>query len=315
MWVKRFSIATAFATYCLLISGGFVSVMEAGMACGFDWPLCEGRYFPPMIDGKQYEHPHRLTAMLVGAMTLGLCALLFKYRRRDRTLTSLGVLAVCLVMVQALLGRLTVKMALPAWVSSTHQATAMAFFCLVVCLAFLIHQREAPPKAASTSLGRRGRRLILPVVFLGYAQVVAGAVMRHTVGGLACGYDLPLCLGTVWPLHGHAGVQAHMVHRLLGVAFGGAVFWLTWKLRRLAPQDRRLQRLAAALSAGVLVQIALGVLTVLTSRDLLVMTAHSSLGAALLAGMVCLYWTACPSQAPATVAEVTPSAHPSLELA
>ena len=68
MWVKRFSLALAFATFCLLVSGGVVSVMESGMACGFDWPLCQGDFFPRMIDGKQFEHPHRLTAMLVGLL-------------------------------------------------------------------------------------------------------------------------------------------------------------------------------------------------------------------------------------------------------
>ena len=114
MNVHRFAVATALATFLLLVIGGLVSTKEAGLACGNDWPTCEGSYFPKLIDGKEIEHSHRLVAMLVGTMTYGLCALLFKYRRRDRTLTSLGVLAVCLVLVQALLGRLTVKMALPA---------------------------------------------------------------------------------------------------------------------------------------------------------------------------------------------------------
>jgi len=299
MWPNRFSLATAIATYCLLISGGLVSVMEAGMACGFDWPLCQGDYFPRLIDGKQFEHPHRLTAMLVGVMTLSLCALLFKHRRTDGLLTRLGVLAVLLVTVQALLGRLTVKMALPAWVSSTHQGTAMAFFCLAVSLAFLTRQRQGGARFSSLDDGVR-RRLgwaILPVAALTYAQVVAGAVMRHTRGGLACGFDFPRCLGVWWPLGEHAGVQAHMVHRALGLVVGVAVLWLTWRVWTLAPSHRALKRLSAALAVGVLGQVGLGIATLLTSRDLVVMTAHSSLGAAMLAGVVALYWIARPAAA------------------
>ena len=125
----RFAVATALATFLLLIAGGLVSTTESGLACP-DWPLCQGQFIPKMIDGKQFEHTHRLVASFVATMTFGLCALLFKYRRSDCLLTRLGVAAALLVIVQALLGALTVKLRLPAWVSSTHQATAMAFFSL-----------------------------------------------------------------------------------------------------------------------------------------------------------------------------------------
>src|SRR3954471_6002541 len=103
MGVHRFAVATALATFCLLIAGGLVSTTESGLACP-DWPLCEGRYIPKMIDGKQFEHTHRLVASFVGAMTVGLGALLLKHRKQDRLLKRLGVAAVGLVIAQALLG-------------------------------------------------------------------------------------------------------------------------------------------------------------------------------------------------------------------
>ena len=78
--VYRFAVATAVATFILTIFGGVVSVTESGLACP-DWPLCEGKFIPKMVDGKQFEHSHRLVASFVGAMTFGLCALLVKYRR------------------------------------------------------------------------------------------------------------------------------------------------------------------------------------------------------------------------------------------
>ena len=296
MGVHRFTVAAALATFVLLIAGGLVSTTDSGLACP-DWPLCEGRFFPEMRDGKQYEHTHRLVASFVGTMTFGLCALLFKHRKRDLRLKLLGVGAVALIVVQALLGALTVWMKLPAWVSSTHQAASLAFFCLVVTLAFLTLQRMegASPRGLAT---RVVPRQILAVTGLAYAQNVAGAVLRHTRAGLACGFDLPLCLGELWPLEGHLGVQFHMVHRVGGLLVGGAMLWLSVVLWRAAEGHKALRALAVALGVGVAVQVVLGIVTVLLSREMVVMTVHSAWGPALLAGLVAAYWLASPSRPP-----------------
>ena len=313
MNVHRFAVATALATFLLLVIGGLVSTKEAGLACGNDWPTCEGSYFPKLIDGKEIEHSHRLVAMLVGTMTYGLCALLFKYRRRDGLLTKLGVLAAVLVTFQALLGRLTVKMSLPVWVSSTHLSVAMAFLCLTVTLAFLT---SASADGAPTAAGRPSGAILL-ALGLAYAQVAVGAVMRHSRGGLACGFDFPWCLGQVWPADGHFGVQIHMVHRLLGVLVAVAVVWAAARVWRQAAGAQTLKVLAALLVAGVLGQVGLGIATILSSRDILTMTAHSTLGAALLAGLTSLYWVARGSPATAqhpVEASLRPSGSP-LEVA
>src|SRR5687768_8416527 len=103
--LSRYAIALALATFLLLIAGNLVSTTESGLACP-DWPLCEGRWIPQMVDGKQFEHTHRLVAAFVGAMTFGLTALLMKHRRKDRLLVGLGWLAAAGVTVQALLGAL-----------------------------------------------------------------------------------------------------------------------------------------------------------------------------------------------------------------
>ena len=52
-----------------------------------------------------------------------------------------------------------------------------------------------------------------------------------------------------------------------------------------------------------LVQVALGVATVWMSRELVTMTVHSGLGAALMASLVSLYWISEPSAAPVEAPE------------
>lgn len=315
MGLHRFAVAAALATFCLLIAGGLVSTTESGLACP-DWPLCEGQYFPKMMDGKQFEHSHRLVASAVAAMTFVLGAMLLRRRRRDRVLARLGALAAALVVVQALLGALTVKLALPAWVSSLHQGTAMAFFSLMVTLAFLTRQRSPGYIAPELPIEsrRRLRRATLAVAGLAYLQICGGAVMRHTRGGLACGFDFPLCLGKVWPLDGHLGIQAHMVHRAGGFAVGIAVIALAIAVFGAA-RHRAIRGVAVAAGLAVVAQVALGIATILSSRELVTMTVHSSLGAALLASLVALYWLISPSLAPSSPSAIGVERSPSLETA
>jgi heme A synthase len=290
----RYAAATALATFLLLLAGNLVSTTESGLACP-DWPLCEGQWIPPMVDGKEFEHTHRLIASFVGTMTVGLFALLFKHRRADRRLLALGAAAAALVIVQALLGALTVILKLPAWVSATHLGTAMAFFALIVSMPFLIHQRGLTTPAPPPTPGSRAARAwTLAAAIACYLQIVGGGIMRHTRSGLVCGFEYPLCLGQLWPLEGHLGVQIHMVHRMLALLVGALVWVAAAKVARASELPAR-RAWAWGLSVSVGAQVALGIATVVLSRDMAVMTLHSGLGAGLLALLVALYWTLSPA--------------------
>ena len=297
MRVYRFAVATAVATFILTIFGGVVSVTESGLACP-DWPLCEGRFMPQMVDGKQYEHSHRIVASVVGVMTFCLAALLFKHRRQQKPLVKLGVLAAVLVTIQALLGALTVVLKLPWTVVSAHLAVATAFFALTTSLAFLAHPKWLAPTPAQKKLAQ----VIIPVAGLVYLQVVAGGVMRHLRAGLACGFDLPLCNGTVWPLDGNVGVQVHMVHRVLGMITALAVFGLMLWIWRRPDASRALKVVAGIAGFAVVVQVALGVMTVLLSRELFTTNVHSSVGIGLMSVLTSMGWLAASSTAPERVA-------------
>lgn len=306
--VHRFAVAAAIATFILTIFGGVVSVTESGLACP-DWPLCEGKFIPQMVDGKQYEHSHRLVASFVGAMTFGLLALLVKYRRKEQPhLVKLGVLAAGLVTVQALLGAATVILRLPWEVTSAHLGVATVFFVLMTSLAFLTH----PSRPQLPVVPREIAAKILPVGALVLVQVVGGGVMRHLRAGLACGFDLPLCNGVLWPLQGAVGVQVHMVHRALGVIAALAVIALGVWIRRRPDASPRLKTVAAFAGVGVLLQVTLGVMTVLLSREIFTINTHSSLGIGLMAIITAMYWLA--ARAPATAPVAAAAAQPARSL-
>ncbi|MEO5766892.1 MAG: COX15/CtaA family protein, partial [Polyangia bacterium] len=79
MLVHAFAIATAIATYLLILIGGLVHGTGSSLACP-DWPTCYGTMIPKMEGGVAVEHSHRLAAGTVVILTLLLAALITRSR-------------------------------------------------------------------------------------------------------------------------------------------------------------------------------------------------------------------------------------------
>ena len=113
---------------------------EAGLSVP-DWPTTYGEnmfLFPyeKWIGGVYYEHGHRLLASGVGFLTVCLAvATLFREQRRLPRLLSIA--AVLTVILQGVLGGLTVWYQLPPAISIAHGLLAQTFFLLTITLAYL----------------------------------------------------------------------------------------------------------------------------------------------------------------------------------
>src|SRR5262245_49096087 len=118
MSLHRFAIVLAATTFVLLLVGGLVHGTGSGLACP-DWPLCFGSALPKMEGHVLYEHSHRLVAGTVALLTVALAIALTVAavgatpERRRRVPVGLGWAAAALVLVQAVLGGLTVLLKLP----------------------------------------------------------------------------------------------------------------------------------------------------------------------------------------------------------
>src|SRR5207247_2251677 len=172
----RVTLVTLAATFVLILFGGLVTNTGAALAVP-DWPSTFGYNlllfpWPQMVGGIFYEHSHRLIGALVGLLTLGLAATLWRAGGRLRWL---GLAAVVVVVAQGVLGGLRVVL-LADTLAIVHGSLAQAFFGLLSAIAFLTSRAaEHPPYDVDPSL----RRLTLTAGVVVYFQIVLGALLTH----------------------------------------------------------------------------------------------------------------------------------------
>lgn len=134
---------------------------------------------PPMTGGIFYEHGHRMVASTVGFLTIILAAWL--WRVEDRSwLKRLGLAALGMVVLQGVLGGLTVLFLLPKGVSIAHACLAELFFSTTVLIAIFTSpawRRGPVPVLDSGTPSVRSLAVLTPVCVLG--QVALGAAFRH----------------------------------------------------------------------------------------------------------------------------------------
>jgi len=281
--LHRLAVVTAGATFVLLFVGGLVTSTGSGLAVP-DWPLSFGQVFPPMVGGVLFEHGHRLAAAMVGCLTVGL-ALWTVVGDARPSVRALGLLALLAVVLQGVLGGVTVLYKLPLAVSVTHACLAQTFFCLTVTLALVTSPAwSAPrPRRSPASLGVLAALTTAAV----FGQLVLGALMRHMHAGLAIP-DFPLAFGRLVPPLVTPHIAVHFAHRLGALAVLVAVGSTT--VHVLRHTDDPWVRRPAFLAAGLVVlQMTLGALTIWSRRAVLPTTTHLVVGAALLA--TCLVLT------------------------
>jgi heme A synthase len=274
----RFAVATAVAAFSLIVIGGLVHPTGSSLACP-DWPLCNGQALPPLRGGILFEQGHRLAALALAVMTAVLAGQVVR-GRDDRGVRRLSVAAVVVVAAQAAVGAIAVLFELPLLASTGHLALSMAFFSLVLVLAY----RLRPDARTPVPVGPRS--LVAVAAIAAYASIVLGAFVRHTGSALACDGSI-LCGGALWPADGAARIQ--MVHRLWNWALAVVVLAAAIRVlrRRDLPGPARALAGAAPLLLGI--QGLLGILTVTSAVSVPVVSLHLAMGALVLGDLVALF--------------------------
>jgi cytochrome c oxidase assembly protein subunit 15 len=182
-WLHRYAVLLAVCTLFLVVAGASVTSKEAGLSVP-DWPLSYGQVMPEMTGGVFFEHGHRMVATAVGFMTIILAVWLALAETR-KWMKTLGMVALGAVIVQGLLGGLTVKLMLPPAVSIAHACLAQLFFSTTVAIALFTSKNWLQGPEIVEDHGwpsLRSLAVLTPVLVL--AQIALGAAFRHRAIGV-----------------------------------------------------------------------------------------------------------------------------------
>src|SRR5690606_40199778 len=101
------------------------------MGCGDHWPLCNGQLIPPMDVPTFIEWSHRLVTALVTPFIIATAVGAWRRYRHVRWIVAPALWAVALLVVQVLLGAITVRLELPPEIVALHLANALALLGLL----------------------------------------------------------------------------------------------------------------------------------------------------------------------------------------
>jgi len=233
--VHKYALFVVCWTAGLLTAGALVTSNDAALAVS-DWPTSFGSFFPPLrylTGGALIEHTHRVIAAILGIWIIVLAAVLARYDERP-WLKRLGYVAVLGVIVQGVLGGLTVLKLLHYWLPVMHACTAEIMFAMLVSIAFFTSRwyvQDLPQYADATSPTIHSIVTFNAMVI--FLQVLLGAGFRH----------------------GYMSYSPHVIWSLVVLL---SVIWTAATLRRRFPAVKAIARARVLLHILVGVQILLG---------------------------------------------------------
>ncbi|MSR70018.1 MAG: hypothetical protein EXS17_06715 [Phycisphaerales bacterium] len=304
-WKLRFPVTslfgwvTAATIFLLLITGGLVTGLEAGLAVP-DWPNSFGHnmlLYPlsEMKGGIYYEHAHRLYGMLVGVSAVTLLVLIMRFESAG-LVRALAIIGVLIVIVQGLMGALRVTgnftlsqdaadLAPSTSIGVAHGIFGQIVFALYCWIAVLCGARWKSPATQVAGETGNGRSLSTVLIAFLFVQLLSGAIYRH--------YQVPVVDGPAtypkWAMHLHLSwsVVVFVMSLLVGL-----------RAMRFPKSLRPLPQLGHGILMLVGLQFALGIgafVFVITRKSLAIPTGeiifttmHQATGALLFATSVLL---------------------------
>jgi len=293
----RYTSATAaLFAFALVVWGGIVRINNAGMTCP-DWPRCRGVWFPSLNDAVVYEWTHRLGAPVLTLLILATFVAAWRARRELPLAWRASWFSMALLVAQVIVGGLTIKYVNNPPSVAAHLGLGILTFTSLLMVWFVAQAPQAIEPAAPGPNSLVLARLSLSAAIATLCAILAAGYMSASNAGLAC-TQFPLCTG--WGPAETLAQQIHMGHRLLAYLS----FALIAALALLAPRTIASARSADPAAAGsmlwlsrlalilAVVQVGLGVATIISGLEPVLRSVHQANGALLFATLVVLTYVA-----------------------
>jgi heme a synthase len=338
-WIRRLTLVALLLCFGVVVLGAYVRLSAAGLGCP-DWPGCYGHFTPvgaeanaaaqaafpdrPLDVGKAWrEMAHRYAASTLGLIILIIACIAITTRRRRIVVTSYALTLLGIVILQGILGRLTVTLNLIPPIVTLHLLFGLITLGLLWWLWLSLPRATgsaslratgdtfipAPPRSKEGWSGRAPRRLVLVALAALGVQIALGGWTSSHYAAVACP-DFPKCQGQWWPqtdygdafvlwrdlginyeggvLDHPARVAIHLTHRV-----GAAVASLALSIAAFAvfrrPSCKPARAAAFAVLGALALQLTIGIVMVWKGFPLAMATAHNAGAALLVIATLALY--------------------------
>jgi len=268
-FMRKLVWTTVGLTYILMAWGNIVSSTGSGLACP-DWPLCHGTVAPPIRLDFIFEWGHRVLAFTATIFILTTVYKVLTSTNHNAALKKSGKSLLALLLTQILLGGLTVMLGLSLTASTVHLIIAHLVFGGLITVASVTQWGDQMVVPGNEKLKR------LSIAGLGafLVQLALGAMVRHGHAGLACS-QFPNCLDGFFPVPFGFETAVAFVHRWWGFMLLGLFIHIA-----IAAGKTRsaLTGVARAICLVALLQVGLGIYTVLSGLSIPIRAVHAAVG-------------------------------------
>ena len=232
----RVAMVGLVALSVIVLTGAAVRLTGSGLGCP-DWPKCHGGAVAPLQTHAVIEYGNRVFSALVGLTATAAGLLAWRRRPFRRDLAILGALLPLGVVLQGVLGGLTVEHELAPGYVMAHYGLSMVTLIAAVALAWRSRHEPGDRPRSTDRTEVWATRALLPlgafVIFLGTAATGAGPHAGASgTGELVNRIDFRGNNTLDWLIHWHGRSAT-----LLGLS---SLFVWSLLRRREAPRDRLL---------------------------------------------------------------------------
>src|ERR1700674_1753588 len=249
--LRRLGYLALLVGFAQVVFGAIVRITGSGMGCGDNWPDCYGS-FTPAHNGPTLlvEISHRYGA---AALSLTIIALVVAaWLKRDEPGVSgrggvlrPSMLAILLVIVAALFGAVTVKMALNPFVVVTHLAIAMSLLGVLVVVVVRAGGLGAGTVPARYERTLRSSRAAMGITFL---ALVFGALTANTAGAAVACQGFPWCRSIT---ESGTPLYIQVTHRIIAFLLLGHLIGIVMGVRKRC--ETRAIRTSASMALSFLI--------------------------------------------------------------